>query len=91
MSELDDRDRPASTWAARARLLSRSSLVLLSRRMCYTGRYVAVRVHLVDSSPVPLFGRVASCDYEAEGRYRVELELLPLPANDMLREWYANK
>ena len=85
--ELDDRDRPTVTWAARARGLCESEIVFRSRRMCYPDRLLIVAVHLVDATPVPLFGRVSECDYEGEGMYVVRLELLENPNSRVIREW----
>lgn len=87
VAELDDRARPVSTWGARGRELNRSALTFMSRRMCYPGRLVVVAVHLIDSSPVPLFGRVVACEYEGDGLCRVELELLEVPEDKPIRDW----
>lgn len=87
VAELDDRGRPVSTWGARGRELNRSGLAFMSRRMCYPGRHVVVAVHLIDSSPVPLFGRVLACEYEGDGLCRVELELLEVPEERPIRDW----
>ena len=87
--ELDDRERPGHTWAARARTLSRSCLSFRSRRMCYTGRSLMVAVHLIDDEPVPLFGRVHACEYDGDGLYRVDLELLPVPDSAAVKDWLA--
>ncbi len=87
VAELDDRGRPVSTWGARGRELNRSGLAFMSRRMCYPGRHVVVAVHLIDSSPVPLFGRVLACEYEGDGLCRVELELLEVPEEKPIRDW----
>lgn len=86
-SELDDRMRPGGTWGARAREISRSGMILVSRRMCYHGRLIVLAVHLIDDAPVPLMGRVIGCEYEADGLYRTELELLPMPAQGPIPEW----
>ncbi len=86
-SELDDRERPGPTWTARGRELSRAALTLRTRRMCYVGRLILVAVHLVDDQPAPLLGRVAVCEYDGDGMYRVELELLPVPERDAIRAW----
>lgn len=59
----------------------------MSRRMCYPGRHVIVAVHLIDATPVPLFGRVAVCEYESDGLCRVELELLEVPEERAVRDW----
>jgi len=88
-SELDDRMRPGRTWACRARELSRSTIVLISRRMCYAGRILVMAVHLIDDSPAPLMGRIVACEYEADGMYRVDLDLLPVPQSGPHREWVA--
>ncbi len=85
--EIDDRGRPETAWSARARELGRSQMVFLSRRMCYPGRRLVVLIHLTDHSPAPLYGLVQACEYEADGLYRVELRLLPMPDGGRLREW----
>jgi hypothetical protein len=87
--ELDDRERPGHTWASRARSLSRSCLSFRSRRMCYTGRSLMVAVHLIDDEPVPLFGRVQACEYDGDGLYRVDLDLLPVPDSAPVKDWLA--
>lgn len=89
MCEIDDRGRPEAPWAARARELSRSEIVISSRRMCYTGRQVLVLIHLVDHTPVAIFGVVEACEYDGEGQYRVEIGLLEMPTNRHIREWIA--
>lgn len=89
LAELDDRSRPGTAWTARARTLTRGALTLTSRRMCYEGRQVVVLVHLIDATPVPLFGRVKACEYDADGMYDVELDLLPLPQDPHVRQWIA--
>ena len=86
-AELDDRDRPLSTWSARAREISRGHLVLASRRMCYEDRLLVLAVHLIDARPVPLFGRVTGCEYDGDGLYRIEVALLPMPEVASLTEW----
>lgn len=86
-TELDDRGRSSTTWTARARELSRSSVVFLSRRMTFPGRLLLLAVHRIDDKPVPLFGKVHQCDYEADGLYRVELDLLPVPDHRAIKEW----
>lgn len=87
VAELDDRARPVSSWGAKGRELNRSALTFMSRRMCYPGRHVVVAVHMIDSSPVPLFGRVVACEYEGDGLCRVELELLEVPEDKPIRDW----
>ncbi|MBL9031220.1 MAG: hypothetical protein JNM80_05885 [Phycisphaerae bacterium] len=89
--ELDDRDRPGPAWAARGRELGRSHLVFRSRRMCYQGRRVLVAVHLIDDTPLPLFGQVAACEYDGEGQYRVELELLRVPERAEVSAWLSSR
>lgn len=89
IGELDDRERPGNTWAAQARTLSRTHLVLRSRRMCYVGRRLLIAVHLIDDAPVPLFGRVQLCEYDGEGLYKIELELAPVPEGQTFKDWIA--
>ena len=87
VAELDDRGRPVSTWTARGRELDCARLSFMSRRMCYPGRHVIVAVHLIDASPVPLFGKVVACEYEGEGLCRVDLELNEVPEDKPIRDW----
>ena len=91
VAELDERERPGSTWRVRATRLSRSEISFLSRRMCYTGRWIVMAVHMIDAEPVPLFGRVRTCDYEGDGRYRVEASLAPIPENRSLAAWLSTR
>lgn len=86
-TEIDDRLRPGLVWTAKGRELSRSQLVFMSRRMVHVGRMVLIAVHLIDDEPVPLFGKVTECEYEAEGMHRVVLDFLPIPDVDSIREW----
>jgi hypothetical protein len=89
LCELDDRERPGPTWSGKGRELSRSHLAIRTRRMCYPGRRILAAVHLIDSEPVPLFGRVVACDYDTDGMYRVELELLKVPERAEIGAWVA--
>lgn len=91
LAEIDERGRPGPAWVAKSRSLSRSNLVVLSRRMCYPGREVIVAVHLIDDEPTPLFGRVHLCEYEGEGLYLVDLQLLPTPNDSSIRAWLADR
>jgi hypothetical protein len=88
IAELDDRQRPGPAWAARAQSLSRSHIVVHSRRMSYPKRVLLMAVHLIDAKPTPLVGRVQQCEYHADGLYRLVLELLPLPEPDVLTLWF---
>lgn len=85
--ELDEHQRPGNIWPARTALLSRSHLVVLSRRMSYTGRIMLVAVHLIDDEPTPLLGRVALCEYYADSLYKIVLELLKLSPGDAAYRW----
>ncbi len=87
LSELDDRDRPGPTWSGRGRELGRSHIVIRTRRMCYQNRRVLVAVHLIDDEPVPLLGRVTDCEYDGDGLYRVELELMRVPDRPEISAW----
>ena len=90
LSELDDRDRPGPPWAGKGRELSRSNMVFRSRRMCYPGRRILAAVHLIDDKPVPLFGKVLTCEYDGDGLYRVELELQKAPDRTDINAWAAS-
>ncbi len=90
--EIDDRGRPGAVWTAKARELSRGELVFYSRRMCYPGRHKLVLIHLIDNSPVAVYGVVEASEYEGEGQYRVELELRPMPTtNRHIAEWIETR
>jgi len=91
VSEMDDRQRPGLPWPARTRELSRSAIVMVSRRMCYPNRLLLLAVHRIDDRPVPLFSRVVDCEYEADGLYRVEVELLPIPQYGAVADWALSK
>jgi len=88
---MDDRQRPGLPWPARTRELSRSAIVMVSRRMCYPNRLLLLAVHRIDDRPVPLFSRVVDCEYEADGLYRVDVELLPIPPHGPVAEWALSK
>ncbi len=89
VSEVDDRLRPGSVWTVRGREIGRSRLVFMSRRMCYPGRLLIAAVHLVDDRPMSLFGKTLTCDYEADGLYRTEIELIPIPESEQITAWVA--
>ncbi|MBX3363540.1 MAG: hypothetical protein KF866_02135 [Phycisphaeraceae bacterium] len=89
LGEIDERMRPSAPWTARTLELSRGHLVLLSRRMVYTGRKMLISVHLIDSKPTPLAGVVVSCDYDADGLYKIDLDLVPVPRDDTSLRWFA--
>jgi hypothetical protein len=91
LCELDDRERPGPTWTGKGRELSRSHLAIRTRRMCYPGRRVLAAVHLIDSEPVPLFGRVVACDYDTDGLYRVEIELQRVPERPEITAWVGSQ
>lgn len=87
LCELDEHQRAGSIWPARTALLSRSNLVILSRRMSFVGRWVLVAVHLIDDTPTPLMGRVVQCEYHGDSLYKIVLELVRLPPGDLAHRW----
>ncbi|MBX3389711.1 MAG: hypothetical protein KF691_09690 [Phycisphaeraceae bacterium] len=87
VSEIDERTRPGPSWVARSLELSRSHVVMESRRMCYPGRVLALAVHLIDDRPVPLLGRVVTCQYSDDGLYRVDLDLIKIPEGHSVYAW----
>lgn len=89
MCEVDDRDRPGPAWTAKAKQISRSSIVLRSRRMCYVSATVLVAIHLIDAEPVILYGKVRQCDYDGDGLYRLDVDLLPMPDKPTYKAWMA--
>lgn len=86
-SEIDERLRPGPVWTARARELSRSHIIIASRRMCYVGRVVIMAIHLIDAEPTPLFGRVIDCEYDGDGLYRLDIDLLECPEHREIKTW----
>ncbi len=91
VAELDERLRPVTTWSARSTSVNRSTLGFRSRRMCYPKKLLMIAVHLIDDKPTILAGRVTTCDYEGEGLYAIEVELMPKPVSDELRQWEAQR
>lgn len=91
IGEVDDRGRPGGVWVARGREVSRERLVLMSRRMVRLGSLVIIAVHMIDDEPMPLFGKVVECEYEAEGLHRIIVEFRPTPWNEDLRQWMAER
>jgi hypothetical protein len=90
-TELDERERPTTTWTARGRRLSRAGIVMRSRRMCHGGRRILLAVHLIDSEPVPLYGLVRACEYDGEGMYQVTLDFLPVPEKPEVKDWLRER
>lgn len=87
VSEIDERTRPGPSWLAKALELSKSTIVMESRRMCYPGTVLALAVHLIDDRPVPLLARVVTCQYSDDGLYRVDLDLLKIPEGHSIYAW----
>ncbi|MGP1272487.1 MAG: hypothetical protein ACTS22_04065 [Phycisphaerales bacterium] len=91
--DLDDRLRPGPRWIVRSRVISRGHIVVHSRRMCYHGSRVALGVHMVDAEPLVLVGIVSHCEYESDGRYRIEIEFENITDQGligMLRQWFID-
>ncbi len=55
--------------------------------MCYVGRTLLVAVHLIDDKPVALMGTVHHCDYDGEGQYRVDIDLVPVTHDPEIQAW----
>lgn len=91
VAELDERLRPVTTWSARSTSVNRSSLGFRSRRMCYPKKLLIIAVHLIDDKPTILAGRVTTCDYDGEGLYSIDVELMPKPVSEELRQWEAQR
>ena len=94
VAEIDDRGRPGPVFSGRAKTLSRANIVLSTRRMCYVDKELMIAVHLIDDTPIPLYGRVFSCSYDGEGRHVVDVDLLPIRDERSMRAWaesLANK
>lgn len=90
--DLDERLRPGPKWTVRSRTISRGCIAVYSRRMCYHGSRVALGVHMVDAEPLVLVGVVSDCDYESDGRYRIDITFEDIAdANliPMLRQWFV--
>lgn len=91
VSEIDDRLRPSPAWLARTVELSRSNLVFLSRRMVYNGRPLLIAIHLIDEKPTPLAGVVVDCTYDADGLYRIDIDLSPFPQDSASQRWITER
>lgn len=50
-------------------------------------REVVLAIHLIDGSPVGLYGRIESCDYDGDGQYLVDIDLISLPNRPELHAW----
>lgn len=87
ISEIDERSRPGPVWVAKTTELSKSNVVVTSRRMCYPGRVLAIAIHLIDDRPVPLLAKVVTCHYSDDGMYRVDLDLLKIPEGHSIYDW----
>ena len=57
--------------------------------MSYPGRRMLLAVHLIDAQPTPLMGEVVACEYHADGLYRIDLTLLPVPDLESFAAWFA--
>lgn len=85
--ELDDRHKPLATWTVRSLLLSRSKLVVLSRRMMFVGKRMLLVAHRIDAEPVLLSSKVADCEYHGDGMYRLVLDLETPPKDTKISQW----
>ncbi|MEM7623606.1 MAG: hypothetical protein AAF235_10450 [Planctomycetota bacterium] len=91
IAEIDERGRAGPIWQATANSLSRSNLLICTRRMCYVGREIVIAVHLIDDQPIPLFGRVFSCEYQGDGMHQVDIDLLEVPDDADITAWAAER
>lgn len=87
LAELSDRNHPGHTWTGRGESLSKSHMVFRSRSLCYVGRRLIIAVHLIDSQPALLVGKVLACEYLGECQHRTILQLETLPAEGKINEW----
>lgn len=87
--ELCDRGEPQSTWQGRAVRLSRSHLVLCSRKLSYEGRVILAAVHMIDASPTCLAGKVMVCDYLGGTKFAIALALIETPQSPSIDAWLA--
>jgi hypothetical protein len=88
--ELSDTGRQNAIWTARAIGLSKSNLVVRSRRMVYAHQALGALIHLVDSQPVVLFGRAISCDYAGDARYVIDIDLISIPNAGPIATWASD-
>ncbi|MCB9846581.1 MAG: hypothetical protein H6811_11430 [Phycisphaeraceae bacterium] len=91
VTELDDRGRPGPQWVCRSQELSRSHVVIVSRRMVYPGRTLVLAVHKVDDTPTILCGCVITCEYAEEGLCRIDIDLRPVPKTESLDRWVRSQ
>lgn len=87
MAELDSTERIGIPWQVKGVRLSRSHVVLQSRRMCHLGRKVVLAVHMIDSVPTALMGKVVGCEYTTQGKHAVAVELAVMEENPEISEW----
>ncbi len=91
LAELDERRRPGMTWPGKSYEISKNHIAFRSRRMCYLGRSLLALVHLVDDTPVPLFGEVIASEYDGDGLYRTVIGLMELPDEEPIKTWIAGQ
>ncbi|MEM1331686.1 MAG: hypothetical protein AAGG07_14125 [Planctomycetota bacterium] len=75
LCEIDARQRTGAEWAARGVAINHSQVWLRSRRMCYPGARLVIKIHHIDDEPFVLVGSVSTCEYEADGMYDIEVSL----------------
>jgi len=86
---LNENGEPTTPWTARAVRLSRSHLVVRSKKLCYVERYVLIAIHLLDADPTCLAAVVKQCDYIGGMHYALGLALVELPQTAFVDAWIA--
>jgi hypothetical protein len=90
MAELDATERIGVPWQVKGVKLSRSHVVIQSRRMCHLGRKVVLAVHMIDAVPTALLGKVVGCEYTTQGRHAIGIELVVMEENPEINEWVTS-
>jgi hypothetical protein len=87
LSEWLDSGEPSACWPGRSVRISRSHLILVTKRMCYSNRTLLIAVHKIDSTPLVLAGLVELCDYVGNGLNAVALSLQTVPETPQVTKW----
>lgn len=80
--ELDTFAAPDRSWIANSVSLSRSQLIVMSRRMTFVDRSVMVKIKLASGAFASLSGKVVECSYHGRSLHRTVIALTKAPIED---------
>ncbi len=89
-SELMEVNEPGPKWPARSVRISRSHIVISSKRMCHIERKLLLAVHKIDAHPLILEGSVESCSYVAGGLCCVVVRLKGIAESEVAETWSSS-